>query len=71
MSAPLVTPDGGYIVVRGQLWRRSNPNISSGIRQCFVDVLMAALAHSSSRCVHSAKLSPPHTGTRHLGRIVR
>lgn len=40
-TAPLVTPDGRYIVVRGRLWRRSNPDLSPEVRQCFVDVLMA------------------------------
>lgn len=42
MSTPLTTPDGRYIVVRGRLWRRSNPQLAPEIRQCFVDVLMAA-----------------------------
>lgn len=42
MSEPPVTPDGRYIVVRGRLWRRSNPDLAPEVRQCFVDVLMAA-----------------------------
>lgn len=42
MSPPLVTPDGRYIVVRGRLWRRSNPQLSPQIRQGLVDALMAA-----------------------------
>lgn len=42
MSAPPVTPDGRYIVVRGRLWRRSNPGLAPEVRQCFVDVLMGA-----------------------------
>lgn len=42
MSAPPVTPDGRYIVVRGRLWRRSNPDLTPEVRQCFVDVLKAA-----------------------------
>lgn len=43
MSAPpLITPDGRYIVVRGRLWRRSNPALDPGERQRLVDQLMAA-----------------------------
>jgi hypothetical protein len=39
---PLTTPDGRYIVVRGRLWRRSNPALSADERQAWVDRLMAA-----------------------------
>jgi hypothetical protein len=39
---PLVTPDGRYIVVRGRLWRRSNPSISSQERERLVHRLMEA-----------------------------
>lgn len=42
MSAPLVTPDGRYIVVRGRLWRRSDPRLSEDRRQSLVDALMDA-----------------------------
>ena len=41
-EAPLVTPDGRYIVVRGRLWRRSDPNLSEPERLKLVDALMAA-----------------------------
>ena len=41
-EAPLQTPDGRYIVVRGRLWRRSNPALPDVERQAFVDELMAA-----------------------------
>jgi hypothetical protein len=37
-----VTPDGRYFVVRGRLWRRSNPELSSIDRTKFVRDLMAA-----------------------------
>ena len=40
--APPVTPDGRYIVVRGRLWRRSNPNLSPEQRQVLVAALMDA-----------------------------
>ncbi|MBP6297967.1 MAG: hypothetical protein KA401_01365 [Anaerolineae bacterium] len=39
---PLVTPDGRYIVVRGRLWRRSNPDLSESERQMHVNALMDA-----------------------------
>ena len=39
---PLVTPDGRYIVVRGRLWRRSDPGLKPETRQGFVDALMSA-----------------------------
>ncbi|RYG21646.1 hypothetical protein EON82_18470 [bacterium] len=35
-----VTPDGRYFVVRGRLWRCSNPNLLEDERQRWVDVLM-------------------------------
>lgn len=40
--APLVTPDGRYIVVRGRLWRTANPKLSEVARASLVEVLMAA-----------------------------
>jgi hypothetical protein len=36
------TPDGRYFVVKGRLWRTSNPNLAPEVRQKFVDQLMAA-----------------------------
>lgn len=42
MGAPLLTPDGRYLVVRGRLWRASNPNLDAQVRQHEVDRLMAA-----------------------------
>lgn len=38
----LVTPDGRYLVVRGRLWRRSDPLLSEAERQKLVEHLMAA-----------------------------
>jgi hypothetical protein len=40
-AEPLTTPDGRYIVVRGRLWRRSNPALSEAERQAWVTQLMA------------------------------
>ncbi|MET0248460.1 MAG: hypothetical protein ABW164_01885 [Sphingobium sp.] len=37
-----VTPDGRYFVVRGRLWRRSNPALPADARQTLVNMLMAA-----------------------------
>ncbi|MGG7671785.1 hypothetical protein [Pseudomonas sp. WC2] len=37
-----VTPDGRYFVVKGQLWRCSNPALEEDVRQRLVDALMAA-----------------------------
>lgn len=37
-----VTPDGRYFVVKGKLWRCSNPSLEEDVRQSLVDALMAA-----------------------------
>ncbi|PNB51700.1 MULTISPECIES: hypothetical protein [Pseudomonas] len=37
-----VTPDGRYFVVKGRLWRCSNPSLDEDVRQRLVDALMAA-----------------------------
>jgi hypothetical protein len=36
------TPDGRYFVVRGRLWRTSNPALAPEVRQELVDQLMKA-----------------------------
>ena len=36
------TPDGRYIIVRGRLWRASNPNLPEDERQALVNDLMDA-----------------------------
>jgi hypothetical protein len=36
------TPDGRYFVVKGRLWRSSNPDLAPDARQEFVNRLMAA-----------------------------
>lgn len=41
MAAP-VTPDGRYLVVRGRLWRCSNPHLSEARRADLVTELMSA-----------------------------
>jgi hypothetical protein len=42
VSEPPVTPDGRYLVVRGRLWRRSDPRLPARRRQELVDELMNA-----------------------------
>lgn len=37
-----VTPDGRYFVVRGRLWRRSNPHLPEAERERLVKELMSA-----------------------------
>ena len=41
-GGPLVTPDGRYIVVRGRLWRRTDPGLPEERRAELVRELMAA-----------------------------
>lgn len=36
------TPDGRYFVVKGRLWRSSNPSLAPAVRQDLVDALMQA-----------------------------
>ena len=47
-----VTPDGRYFVVRGRLWRLSDPELGSGERERLVARLMNA-----RRAVGAAKMS--------------
>jgi hypothetical protein len=37
-----MTPDGRYFVVKGLLWRYSNPSLNENVRQLLVNDLMAA-----------------------------
>lgn len=39
---PRTTPDGRYLIVRGRLWRTSNPDLPEAERQRLVDALMDA-----------------------------
>ena len=41
-EVPPVTPDGRYIVVRGRLWRATNPALAKDERAALVDTLMTA-----------------------------
>ncbi|MDF2601970.1 MAG: hypothetical protein K0Q54_4793 [Methylobacterium brachiatum] len=50
MSAVITTPDLRYIVVRGRLWRRANPDLPAEQREALVGRLMDA-----RRAVKAAK----------------
>lgn len=41
-AAPIATPDGRYFVVRGRLWRMSNPALAPDVRKRWVDQLIQA-----------------------------
>ena len=41
-ETPPRTPDGKYLVVRGRLWRESNPNLAESRRAELVGELMSA-----------------------------
>ena len=68
---PPSTADGRYIVVRGRLWRRANPDIPENERQRLSDALMharrevgaalragdAAAENAARARVHAAKVA--------------
>ena len=64
-----VTPDGRYFVVRGRLWRMSDPQLTGEVRQALVDDLMRArreiassdtsMAIVSRQCRPIASENPP------------
>ena len=53
-----ITPDGRYFVVRGRLWRRSDPSLPEERRAALVDELMRA-----RRAVGVAKQNKDATAT--------
>lgn len=50
---PLTTPDRRYIVVRGRLWRASNPDLSDAERTALVHDLAAARREVKAALRHS------------------
>lgn len=42
VTTPLTTPDGRYIIVRGRLWRATNPDLSPERREMLTKALMQA-----------------------------
>ncbi len=43
------TPDGRYIVVRGRLWRCSNPDLTQDVREALTRELMSARERKGRR----------------------
>jgi hypothetical protein len=60
VTEPPTTPDGRYIVVRGRLWRTSDPALAPDERQALVDDLMDA-----RRAVRAALRSGDEIDLRH------
>ena len=48
---PLHTPDGRYIVVRGRLWRATNPSLTEAERSRWVHALQDARRRIKVTCV--------------------
>ena len=42
LTPPLLTPDGRYLIVRGRLWRTTNPHLPATERERLVHTLMQA-----------------------------
>ena len=42
MPEPLFSPDGRYLIVRGRLWRTTNPHLDPALRDQLVHELMSA-----------------------------
>ena len=58
MSPPLpypVTPDGRYFIVRGRLWRTSDPSLALDVREALVRDLMTARRTRDRAAVDVAK----------------
>jgi hypothetical protein len=60
LEKALKTPDGRYLVVRGRLWRSSNPALSEDVRQSAVDALMSAR--------RAVKVAAPNSAAMKLAR---
>lgn len=64
-APPPRTPDGRYIVVRGRLWRATNPQLSEAERARLTAVLMDA-----RRAVGAAQRAKDEAGLRAARRAV-
>ena len=65
---PLHTPDGRYLVVRGRLWRATNPHLLQAQKQALVEQLMnarsavkAALQIDDAAALRTARQQVHHT----------
>ena len=70
-AAPVLTPDGRYLVIEGRLWRTSRPDLEPRHRQALVEELMrarrdvgaalrgqeAGAEHAARARVHQAKVA--------------
>lgn len=56
-SPPLFTPDGRYVVVRGRLWRATNPHLAPDRRDELVQALMQARRDVHQHRDDAAKLA--------------
>lgn len=56
-TTPITTPDGRYLIVRGRLWRTSNPHMSEEARVTLVSALRT----------HGARSRPPSTTAMRSG----
>lgn len=63
---PLRTPDGRYIVVRGRLWRASDPSLTEDERERHTRALMDA-----RRAVHAAQRAEDERALRRARRLVQ
>ncbi len=64
-GTPLLTPDRRYLVVRGRLWRATNPGLTAPVRARWVAALMDA-----RRAVHAAMRSGDGEALRSARRAV-
>jgi hypothetical protein len=62
---PLRTPDGRYLVVRGRLWRASNPNLPPAEHER----LVRALAEARRDVARAKKRSDPEPGIEARARV--
>jgi len=64
---PLTTPDGRYIVVRGRLWRASNPHLTDAERTTLVHDLAAARREvkAALRQANPERLAAARTAVNH------
>ena len=63
---PLLTPDRRYIVVRGRLWRASDPSLGEAERERHTSALMDA-----RRAVHAAQRAGDERALRRARRAVQ
>lgn len=59
------TPDGRYFVVRGRLWRCSNPALAAEERQCWVAALMSA-RRAKGVAMRAGNREARETARRHI-----